>query len=61
MATSSLKKSFVINTKKEADTFVKLFADSLKNPPKPIDEVEYSAISKEQMAQIINAKLGKKK
>jgi len=61
MATSSLKKSFVINTKKEADAFVKLFADSLKNPPKPIDEVEYSTISKEQMAQIINAKLGKKK
>ena len=35
---------------KEADAFVKLFADSLKNPPKPIDEVEYSTISKEQMA-----------
>ena len=35
MATSSLEKSFVINTKKEADAFVKLFADSLKNPPSP--------------------------
>ncbi|MBO7639339.1 MAG: hypothetical protein J6S91_10230 [Treponema sp.] len=56
MATSSLKKSFVINTKKEADAFVKLFADSLKNPPKSLDEVEYSTISKEQMAQIINAR-----
>lgn len=61
MATSSLKKSFVINTKKEADAFVKMFADSLKNPPKPIKEVEYSTISQEQMAKIINARLGKNK
>jgi len=60
MATSSLKKSFVISSKKEADAFVKMFADSLKNPPKPIKEVECSTISREQMAQIINARLGKK-
>ncbi|MBQ9281498.1 MAG: hypothetical protein IJ207_04790 [Treponema sp.] len=60
MATSSLKKSFVINSKKEADAFVKMFADSLKNPPKPIKEVECGTISREQMTQIINARLGKK-
>ena len=59
MATSSLKKSFVINSQKEADAFVKLFADSLKNPPQPIKEVSVSSISREQMAKIINAKLGK--
>ena len=60
MATSSLKKSFVINSKKEADAFVKMFADSLKNPPKPIKEVECGTIPREQMTQIINARLGKK-
>ena len=60
MATSSLKKSFVISSKKEAAAFVKLFANSLKNPPKPIKEVEFSTISKERMAKIINAKLGQK-
>lgn len=59
MATSSLKKSFVINSKKEADAFVRLFADSLKNPPQPINEVCVSTISKEQMAKIIDAKLRK--
>jgi hypothetical protein len=59
MATSSLKKSFIIRSKKEADAFVKLFADSLKNPPQTIKEVGVSTISREQMARIINAKLGK--
>lgn len=59
MATSSLKKSFIISSKKEADAFVKLFSDSLKNPPQPIKDVPVSTISKEQMARIINAKLGK--
>ena len=59
MATSSLKKSFIISSKKEADAFVKLFSDSLKNLPQPIKDVPVSTISKEQMARIINAKLGK--
>lgn len=58
MATSSLKKSFVISSKKEADSFVKMFADSMKNPPKPIKEVEFSIASKEEIRNLIaeNAK-----
>ena len=59
MATSSLKKSFVINSKKEADTFVKLFVNSMKNPPEAIKKVNVSSISYEQMTPIINAKLSK--
>ncbi len=55
MATSSLKKSFVISSKKEADAFVKMFADSLKNPPKPIKEVEYSVLSKNEVRKFIDA------
>ena len=59
MATSSLRKSFVINSKKEANAFVKLFDDSMKNPPEPIREVNVSSISREQITQVINAKLSK--
>ena len=59
MATSSLKKSFVINSKKEADAFVKLFVNFTKNPPEAIKKVSVSSISHEQMTQIINAKLRK--
>ena len=59
MATSSLKKSFVISSKKEADAFVKMFSDSLKTSPAPVSEVSVSSISKEQMTKIIHAKLGK--
>ena len=60
MATSSLKKSFVIDSKKEVDAFVKLFMNSVKNPPEPVNRVNVSSISNEQMARIINAKLGRK-
>ena len=60
MATSSLKKSFVIDSKKEVDAFVKLFMNSVKNPPKLVNRVNVSSISNEQMARIINAKLGRK-
>jgi len=59
MATSSLKKSFVIDSKKEANTFVKLFMDSMKNSPKPISHVNVSSISHEQMSRIIDARLNK--
>ena len=59
MATSSLKKSFVINSKKEADAFVKLFVNSMKNPPESIKKVNISSLSREQMIQIINARLSK--
>ena len=59
MATSSLKKSFAINSKKEASAFVKVFVDSIKNPPKPIKKVDISSFSPEQMTQVINARLSK--
>ena len=59
MATSSLKTSFVINSKKEVLAFVKLFVDSMKNPPEPIKKMNVSPISREQMTQIINEKLRK--
>ena len=59
MATSSLKKLFVIDSKKEVNAFVKLFMNSVKNPPKPVNTVNVSSISNEQMARIINAKLSK--
>ncbi len=39
MATSSLKKSFVIDSKKEACAFVKLFVDSMQKPSEPIKGV----------------------
>lgn len=32
MATSSLKKSFVISSKKEAESLAKMFEESLKKP-----------------------------
>ena len=58
MATSSLKKSFIIDSTKEADAFVQLFADSMKNPPKPIKDVNYSVLSKDEIRKIVatNAK-----
>ena len=59
MATSSLKKLFVIDSKKEVNAFVKLFMNSIKIPPKPVNTVNVSSISNEQMARIINARLGK--
>ena len=59
MATSSLKKSFVISSKKEADAFVKMFADSLKNPPKPIKEVEYSILSKDELKKLVSVNVRK--
>ncbi len=57
MATSSLKKSFVISSKKEADAFAKLFTQE----PQPLREIEFSIVSKEEMAKIIHATLGKTK
>ncbi len=31
-----------------------MFADSLKNPPKPIKEVEYSILSKDELKKLVN-------
>ena len=33
MATSSIKKTFSLKTKQEANAFMKLFEESLRNPP----------------------------
>ncbi|MBR4824314.1 MAG: hypothetical protein IKZ86_05915 [Spirochaetaceae bacterium] len=55
MATSSLKKSFVISSKKEADAFAKMLADSLKNPPPPIKEVNVKTLSKDEVRKFIDA------
>ena len=53
MATSSLKKSFVISSKTEASKLVKMFTDSLSKPAvtKPIN---VSAVSPELLKEIIN-------
>ena len=59
MATSSLKKSFVISTEKEASAFVKLFADSLKNPPEPLKEVDYSILSKDELKELVSENVRK--
>jgi len=53
MATSSLKKSFVISSKTEASKLVKMFTDSLSNPVVP-KHVEVSAASPELLKEIIN-------
>lgn len=53
MATSSLKKSFVISSKKEASNFVKLFAEQEKNPP--LRDVNIKILSKDKLKELINA------
>ena len=53
MATSSLKKSFVINSKKEADAFVQMFDNAMKHPLPPIKEVDYSMMSKDEIKELI--------
>lgn len=55
MATSSLKKSFVIDSKKEAEVFAKMLAESLKNPPQPIKEVNVRTLSKEDIRKLMDA------
>lgn len=55
MATSSLKKSFVINSKNEADAFARLLADSEKNPPLPIKDVKVKTLSKSDIRKFIDA------
>lgn len=53
MATSSLKKSFVISSKKEASSFVKLFTEQEKTPP--LRNVNIEILSKEKLKKLINA------
>lgn len=53
MATSSLSKSFVINKKKEASNFVKLFSES--NNEKPLKDVAVISLSQERLKELIHA------
>lgn len=53
MATSSLKKSFVINSKPEASKLVKLFTESLSKPAKP-KTVSVPTASAEFLKEIVN-------
>lgn len=54
MATSSLKKSFVISSKTEASNLVKMFSDSLITPNTP-KKINVTVASSEQIKEIINA------
>ncbi len=54
MATSSLKKSFVISSKPEASKLVKMFSDSLLKPVKT-RPVNVTNASPELLKEIINA------
>ena len=57
MATSSLYKTFYLNSTKEAKNFVAMLADSVNNPVNIKSSVKTKSISKEKMATIINKKL----
>lgn len=59
MATSSLKKTFTISSKKETDAFAKMLSDSVKNPPVQIPEVKLNSFSKKELVEIINARVCK--
>jgi len=54
MATSSLSKSFVINSKTEASKLVQMYTDSLSKPIS-IKTVKVSEASPELLKEIINA------
>lgn len=62
MATSSLYKTFYIDSKKEANAFVKMLVDSVKNPPKPRREVKVNEnFSDEEWNSFVTATLSGKK
>ena len=54
MATSSLSKSFVINSKTEASKLVQMYTDSLSKPIS-IKTVKVSEAAPERLKEIINA------
>lgn len=54
MATSSLAKSFVIKTKKEAGNFVKLFSE--QENQSSLKDVNIITLSQERLVELINAK-----
>ncbi|MBR5966907.1 MAG: hypothetical protein IK015_12410 [Treponema sp.] len=53
MATSSLKKSFVISSKSEASKLVKMFTDSLSRPFVP-NPANVTTVSPDQLKEIVN-------
>ena len=53
MATSSLTKSFVIDSKKEASNFVKLISEYDK--AEPLKDVSVTILSPDRLKEIINA------
>ena len=57
MATSSLSKTFYINSTKEAKNFVAMLANSVNNPVEIKSSVKTKSISEERMTAIINKKL----
>ena len=60
MATSSLYKTFYIDSKKEANAFVKMLVDSVKNPPKPRREVKVNDGVDKSMLNFIDEYLNEK-
>lgn len=57
MATSSLSKTFYLNSKKEAKNFVAMLANSVNNPVEIKSSVKTKSISEKRMTAIINKKL----
>ncbi|MBR5964492.1 MAG: hypothetical protein IK015_00005 [Treponema sp.] len=57
MATSSLAKTFYIDSKKQAKNFVSMLADSVSAPSYNATTIKPKEISKERMFAIINKKL----
>ena len=57
MATSSLSKTFYLNSKKEAKNFVSLLADSITSPSEINHSIKVNTISKERMSKIIKNKM----
>ena len=57
MATSSLSKTFYLNSTKEAKNFIAMLADSVSNPVEIRTSVKTKSISEERMTAIINKKL----
>lgn len=53
MATSSLKKSFVISSKTEASKLVKMFSDSITKKQTPPEQINITTVSTEQLKEIV--------
>lgn len=60
MATSSLSKTFYLNSKKEAKNFVSLLKESVSSPSEINHSIKVNTISKERMSEIIKKKINDK-